>query len=176
MRIVASFVHAPGRFAPWLALGVATLGVVLAVAALAFAAHAWTLRSELPELEQRLERARKAAEEVAATPLPPAAELERLRARVAAINQVTGSGGDALTGVLQRLENHLPDDVALITLRYQRRQGEIVAVAETGRAELLTETLQRLERNAVFREVRLLRQSERSGGRGGVQFELRLKD
>ncbi len=176
MKITVSFVSVPGRLAPWLALGLTVAGVLLVVMASLFAARAWTLRTEQPELEERLERAKKAADEISETPLPARPELDRLRLRVAAINQITGSGGGALTDVLQRLETSLPDEVALVMLRYQRRQSEITVVAETSRADLLTETLQRLERNTVFREVRLLRQSERSGGRGGVQFELRLKD
>lgn len=176
MKITITFVPLPGRLAPWLALGLAVLGVALVATASGFVLRGWVLRSEQAALETQLQRAKRAADEVAETPLPPRAELERLRTRVAAINRITGDGGEALTDILQRLETSLPDDVALATLRYQRRQKEITAVAEASRADLLTETLQRLERNAAFREVRLLRQSERSGGRGGVQFELRLKD
>lgn len=176
MKITASFVSRPGRSAPWLASGLVAAGVIQLIAALVFAVQGWGLRAEQTELETRLARAEQVAEEVAETPLPPQSALYQLRARIAAVNRITGSGGDALTGVLQRLETGLPDDVALISLRYQRRQQEILAVAETNRADNLSEVLQRLERNAVFREVRLVRQSERAGGRGGMQFELRLKD
>ena len=176
MKITASFVSRSGRSAPWLALGLVAVGVIQLIAALVFAVQGWGLRAEQTELETRLTRAKQAAEEVAESPLPPQSALYQLRSRIAAVNQVTGSGGDALTGVLQRLENGLPDDVALVSLRYQRRQREILAVAETNRADILSEVLQRLERNAVFREVRLVRQSERTGGQGGMQFELRLKD
>lgn len=176
MKITISFIPVPGRAAPWLALGFVAVSLLLMIAALALAVHGWSLRADQPELETRLERAQKAAGEVSETPLPPRAELERLQARVAAINQITGRGGDALTDVLLRLETRLPDDVALTTFRYQRRQKEMLAVGEADRAERLTDVLQRLQRDALFREVHLLRQSERSDGRGGVQFELRLKD
>ncbi len=176
MKITVSFVSRPGRSASWLALALAAVGVCLLIAAFVFAVQGAGLRAEQPELKSRLTLAKQAAEEVAETPLPPQSALHQLRARIAAVNQITGSGGDALTGVLQRLETSLPDDVALISLRYQRRQREVLAVAETNRADNLSEVLQRLERNAVFREVRLVRQSERAGGRGGMQFELRLKD
>ncbi len=176
MKLSVSFVSEPGRAAPWLALGLIALGVFMAISGFAFAWSGWALRAERPELETRLERAKKTADGVSETPLPPRAELDRLRTRVAAINQITGSGGMALTDVLLRLEGNLPDDVALTTLHYQRRQKELTLVADATRADILTEVLQRLERHGAFHEVRLLRQSERSAGRGGVQFELRLRD
>ena len=176
MKLSVSFVTAPGRTAPWLALGLIVVSVFMAISAFVFALSGWVQRAEQPELETRLERAKKAADEVSETPLPPRADLDRLRTRVVAINQITGVGGKTLTDVLQRLEASLPDDVALTTLHYQRRQKEITLVAEATRADILTEVLQRLESNGAFHDVRLLRQSERSSGRGGVQFELRLKD
>jgi hypothetical protein len=176
MKITVSFVSRSGRSAPWLASGLVAAGVIQLIVALAFAVQGWGLRAEHSELEARLARAKQTAEAVAETPLPPQPALYQLRSRVAAVNQVTGTGGDALTDVLQRLETNLPDDVALISLRYQRRQREILAVAETNRADMLSEVLQRFEHNAVFREVRLVRQSERAGARGGMQFELRFKD
>lgn len=176
MKITASFITSPGRTAPWLASTFAVAAFLQLIMALLFVVQGWDLRSEKTDLETRLERAKQTAEAVAETPLPPQPVLYQLRSRVAALNEVTGAGGNALTDVLQRLETALPDDVALVNLRYQRRQREIIAVAETSRADNLSEVLQRLEHNAVFREVRLVRQSERSGGRGGMQFELRLKD
>jgi len=176
MKITASFISRSGRSAPWLASGFVLMGIIQLIAALVFSVQGMGLRAEQTELEARLARGKQAAEEVAETPLPPQSALFQLRSRIAAVNQVTGSGGDALTGVLRRLETGLPDEVALVSLRYQRRQREILAVAETNRADNLSEVLQRLERNGVFREVRLVRQSERAGGQGGMQFELRLRD
>lgn len=176
MKIAASFIPRVGRSAPWLALGMGVVAIALLVAALAFALQGRELRAERTDLESRLTRAKQTTQEITETALPPQAALYQLRTQVATVNQITGSGGEPLTDVLQRLETSLPDDLALISIRYQRRLREIIIVAETSRADNLSEVLQRLERNAVFREVRLVRQSERAGGKGGMQFELRLKD
>lgn len=172
----STFIPRVGDSAPWLALGFVILAVSMFVLATGFAMQGQELRAEQIDLEARLVKAKKTAEEITETALPPPSTLFQLRTRVASINQVTGLGGEPLTDVLQKLENSLPDDIVLVSLRYQRRQREIVAVAETNRADNLSDVLQRLERNGLFREVRLVRQSERAGGKGGMQFELRLKD
>lgn len=171
-----SFVPRAGYSAPWLALGFLIVGTGLFVLAAIFALQGRGLRAEQADLEARLVKAKQNAQEITETVLPAASVLFQLRARVATVNQITGFGGEPLTDVLQRLESNLPDDIALISIRYQRRQREIVTVGETHRADNLSDVLQRLERNAVFREVRLVRQSERASGKGGMQFELRLKD
>lgn len=171
-----SFVPRAGYSAPWLALGFLIAGLGFLMLASIFALQGRALRAEQADLETRLLKAKQSAQEITETVLPEPSVLFQLRARVATINQITGFGGKPMTDVLQRLESNLPDDIALISIRYQRRQREIVTVGETHRADNLSDILQRLERNAVFREVRLVRQSERASGKGGMQFELRLKD
>lgn len=176
MRLTISFVRPPGRLAPWFAGGLLIASLLLMVAALAFVASAVRLRGDHAQLEQRVEQAQRVADGLTAVALPPRHELTALRARVFTLNQLTGTGGMSPQEALRHLEENLPDQVALTGLRYQRRQGELVIVAEAPRSDLLTDTLQKLERDPAFREVRLIRQGERSGERGGVQFELRLRN
>lgn len=176
MKIDASLVPVPGNTAFALALVFSVLSLFAILAALFVGTQGLILRSERAELEARYEKAKQSAAKVTEAALPPRAELVVLRDRVAALNGITGMGASSLTSILARLEGALPDEMALTTLRYRRREAEIHLLGETGRADQLTNAMQKLERDAGFRDLRLLRQGEGNGGRAGIQFEMTLRD
>lgn len=134
--------------------------------------------SAIDETKERLTQldARRAALG-ALPPLPSVAELERLKSRVAAINELSVTKGRRIVPLLVVVEELLPSDAWLVRLNYKAREGETVLVAEAERAETLAKLLVNLERSLRFSEVLLVRQAPQGiDGRRSVQFEIRLRE
>ena len=182
MKIALSFIEHPGR---WVRATVTVLvASAVALLALAFwaAAAAHAVRSELPELRERLAKAGPGTKapvrtkESAAT-LPPAASLEMLRRRVAGMNALFGHTGQPLLHNLVLFERLLPANARLVSLHQASETGTVTIVAEAESHEALAQFLQNLEGSGRFAEVLLVRQSQHSGRGGSVRrFELRLKE
>lgn len=134
------------------------------------------LRSELPELRERLPKLEAAAAAASHQELPPEQEMIEIRDRVARLNAITQTRGLTTLALLTKLETLLPGDAVLAGVRHRARDGELVVVAQAANAEILSKLLQRLEEDVQFESVVLARQKEvNDGGRVAVQFEIRAK-
>ncbi|MBI5783120.1 MAG: PilN domain-containing protein [Gammaproteobacteria bacterium] len=179
MKITASFVPVVPPLASVLAGAFLLTGLLLAGASawlvvdtVAKAREKAVLTERLTDIESRLrERALIEA-------LPPLEEMAALRQRAAAVNTLTEIRGWPATALLARFEEWLPDEVSLVSLRHRIKDGEIVLVAESENADLLTGFMHRLEKEPHFSEVLLSRQGAPAGGRDNklLQYELRLRE
>lgn len=178
MKIETNFTAPIRALAARAALATWVLALVLGGGAVALALDAAVKEAEVEESRERLAHleARRAA--LGETPdLPSAAEIAALRERTATVNALSVTDGRRLTPLLALFEELLPEGAWLASLHYKGREGEIVLVAESERAEQLTEFLLQLERSLRFSEVLLSRQSPVGAkGRRVIQFELRLKE
>ena len=176
MKITINFATPLGRAAPYLA-GVSVLLAVLAgTGSVALFLSARGIRADMPSLEERLAHYRdRAAPSVAG--LPPEDRLAALRARVQAMNGLTGASGLPLPTLLAHLEKQIPDGVWLVNLQLRSREGEAKLIAEADRAALLTEFMDRLEHSGYFSQVLLTRQAQRGEGeQRAIEFEIQLRE
>lgn len=178
MKIQASLVTPPRPLAFALAAALWTLSFVLLAATGWLAWAAVQQRAELPELEARVAQLERQVQQ--ATPhaaLPATPELIATKERVAALNALSQVHGWPAPVLLARLEEWLPDQAWLVSLHQRVRTGEVLLVAESPSAELLTTFLLKLEKEPHFAEVLLSKQAQRAGRHASlVQFELRLKE
>lgn len=182
MKTALSFIPHPGR---WLKVVTAFLYCSAAgIIALGFWAvvSASTVRSELPDLRERLAKAvaetrTPAQKNVGEAALPPDDVLNALRQRVAGMNVLLGHSGAPLLDRLVLLEKLLPVNARLVSLHHVSETGTVTLFAESESHEALALFLQNLEASGQFAEVLLLRQSQPAGRAGALrQFELRLKE
>lgn len=178
MKIETNFVTPFHRLA--VPLAAASWGVVLALAvSLAWLAFdAFEKRGEIPELRERLAQLVSRQQQTeASNKLPPVAELQTVKQRVAALNGLLPAQTHSVFSLLDDLEALVPDRVWLSAVLYRPRAAEVQLVAESESAEALTGFLLRLEKTARFSEVMLTRQAQQGAHeQRTVQFELRLKE
>jgi hypothetical protein len=133
-------------------------------------------RAKMPDLQQQLASMTTAGPAVAARPMPSAQELAQTRDRVAAINAAAQTRGVSPPSLLARLEALLPQKAWLASFHHRAADGEVLLVAAAASAGPLSGFLLALERDPLFEEAMLMREMQPSGsGKGGVQFEIRLK-
>lgn len=178
MKITASFLPPWRNWAPALLAVLTLAGLFSAGVAAWFATDGLgkhrdniVLRTRLADLDSRLR------DQALIEPLPPVGEMAEMKQRIAAINALTESRGWPAPLLLARLEEWLPDEVSLVSVRHRVKDGEAVLIAESDSAETLTAFLQRLEKEPHFSEVLLSRQGNPSARDAKLlQFELRLKE
>jgi hypothetical protein len=176
MKITASLITSPTRWQRPLAIGLWLAALGLLGSAGYMLQEAATARSDIPAALRRLSVLEPQLAAAKNNQLPPAGDLAAMRQRVGALNAISGPRGATSTALLAWLEQHLPGDVALASLQYRARDGEVVLVAESAGAETLTKFLLRLETEPRFTDVMLTRQGARGQDKaGGVQFEIRLR-
>lgn len=178
MKIRTNLLQGHRPFAVHLVAGPAwLLAAALGIGASVLVADTFGLRAGRVELEQHLVRVDTARAGAAATAsLPPAAELDAMTRRVAALNALAEVSGLDTAELLLWLEAHLPEDVQLTRLHHRAREGSVLLVAEAWRAEPLAKLLGELEKAPHVDAVLLVRQGTRGvQGRGEmVQFEIRI--
>jgi len=178
MKVTTNFAAPIQRLTPPLAAALWGLGLVFVVAAIWLAADAVGLRRENAALRERLAQLEtKQPRAVSPVALPPLAEMNALRQRVATVNTLSGVRGRPVTALLADLEDLLPDQAYLVSLHHKAREGEALLVAEAYSAETLTAFLLKLEKDQRLAEALLVLQATRDarGGRA-VQFEIRIKE
>ena len=182
MKITTNLISPPGKFAPYIAIGLWLLSAALLMLAVFLWLRVGQLHQEVPALKTRLEQFNSRLRGVDAVMLPPHEQLMAVKESIASINQLSGSHNGSLLSTLAKLEAQLPHDVSLVELTYRRRAGEIQITAEAVRSEVVGKLLQDMERSGYFSEVLLVRQASNSqasnAGKnsGRVQFEIQLKE
>jgi Tfp pilus assembly protein PilN len=176
MKITTNFVASPTRLVrPLAAVLWGLVGLVVSVA-LWLAQAAIDARDEIPALRERLAQLEQRQREIATPEKPPAAELQDLKQRVAALNALSGNRGRPVTTLLADLERWLPDQVWLVSLHDRVKGGEVLIIVEANSVKPLTVFLVRLEQQPRFSEVLLVKQTPQGTQRRSIQFELRLKE
>ncbi len=176
MKITTNFVGPAQRAVKPLIAGLWAAALAFAGGAIWLLAEGVSVRSELPELQQRLARVEKLAQDasVKGTPLPPAQQLAQTRERVMRINAVAQSKGLSTGALLSELEAQLPRDAWLVSLHHRATEGQAVIMAAAASDEPLAGFLLKLERDPLFEQAMLVRELQ-PAGKAGVQFEIRLK-
>jgi hypothetical protein len=177
MKIQTSLISARPYLANVAIVTLAILSVALLVVSLRLVFATQEMRTEEPQLRERLSRLTSQIEGIAARKsLPPIAELDTTRQRVAALNQLISLKGWTTPRLLAWFEASMPDNVYLVSFHHRPRDGEVLLVAESSSAEALTTLLLRMEKESQFSEVLLNRQGIRSGaGASTLQFEVRVR-
>lgn len=172
MKISTNFVYP-------LQLAVMPVVIAMWLAAAGFAAGAgWlldeaaTLRSDLPQLKQRLERAEKTDTVTSQEHMPTAQELSQTRNRIAKINAAARTAGVQSAVLLNRLETLLPPEAWLASLHYRATEGEVRMVVSAKNIQTLTSFLQKLEHDPLFEEVMLMHEMQAAAN---AQYEIRMK-
>src|SRR5262249_54988662 len=123
MKLAISFVPRPWR---WQA--VATVAAVLAMsmlsAAVVLGLEYRSLGEDRALLERRLERVARQISNQPHVELPPVAERDALRARVATLNAQGAAKGWSTAQLLVWLEGQMPADVRLVSIHHKSREGE----------------------------------------------------
>lgn len=177
MKIITNFVSPPGKYAPYLAIGLWLFSAALILLAVFLWLRVGQLHQEVPALQTRLEQFNSRLGSSDTVALPPRNELMAVKESIASINQLSGSHNGSLLSALAKLEAQLPHDVSLVELSYRRRAGEIQMTAEAIRSEVVGKLLQDMERSGHYSEVLLVRQSSNLDNNSGrVQFEIQLKE
>ena len=177
MKITTNLISRPGKFAPYMAIGLWLLSATLMLFAVILWLRVGQLYQEAPALKTRLEQFNNRLRGVDAVMLPPRDELMTLKESIASINHLSGSHNGSLLSTLAKLEAQLPPDVNLVELSYRRRAGEIQMTAEAVRSEVVGKLLQDMERSGHYSDVLLVRQASNRGNNSGrVQFEIQLKE
>jgi hypothetical protein len=153
------------------------LGTALAVAALAgLLAHRAELEARLPAMEARLERLAARRDALPAAALPPADALAALRDRVARIDALAGAPAQPPLAVLGAVEQALPPEARVVSLRLDVEAQVLGLVAEAPDSAALAALMTRLEQAGPFGAVHLERQQEvGTQSRRRVRAELRLR-
>jgi Tfp pilus assembly protein PilN len=176
MKITTNFVASPKHLVRPMAAVLWGMAGLVAAVALWLAQAAIDTRDEIPALRERLAQLEQRQREITTPEKPPAAELQDLKQRVAALNALSGNRGRPVTTLLADLERWLPDQVWLVSLHDRVKGGEVLLVAEANSVEPLTVFLVRLEQQSRFSEVMLVKQTPQGTQRRSIQFELRLKE
>ncbi len=176
MKITTNFVASPARLVRPMAVVLWGLACLIVAVVLWLAHAAIEARNEIPDLRERLSQLDRRQHELTAYEKLPAAELQDLKLKVAALNALSGSHGRSAPSLLADLEQWLPDRVWLVSLHDRSKDGEVLLVAESESVEPLTVFLLRLEQQSRFSEVLLVKQTPQSAPRRTIQFELRLKE
>ena len=176
MRIIATFIKAPGAVVPALVASW-TIAALLACACAWLVADTLELRSQLPLTARRLSILQRQSTAAPKTPLPSQAQLSGMRDRVHAINNLSGARGWTTAQLLSWLEHNLPREVHLVALHHKAKEGEALLTAEAANAAALTGFLAGLEKEPAFSEVLLSKQSTHTaeGSTPAVQFEIKLR-
>jgi hypothetical protein len=176
MRIIATFIKAPGAVVPALVASW-TIAALLACACAWLVADTLELRSQLPLTARRLGILQRQSTAAPKTPLPSQAQLSGMRDRVHAINNLSGARGWTTAQLLSWLEHNLPREVHLVALHHKAKEGEALLTAEAANAAALTGFLAGLEKEPAFSEVLLSKQSTHTaeGSTPAVQFEIKLR-
>jgi hypothetical protein len=174
MKLVFSFAPRPWR---WQSVaGIASvLAVILLVAAVMLALEYRDIRDDRALLDRRIERVGRQISNLPRVELPPVAERDALRGRVAVLNAQGAAKGWSTAQLLVWLEGQMPADVRLVSIHHKSREGEAVLVAESANAASLTALLQRLEHEPAFAEVLLAKQGGRTADIDAVRFEIRVR-
>lgn len=174
MKITINFSAPAGRMTPYLAGVFLLLSVVAIVVSFVLYVSAHQISSEVPELEERLQRYRS-REIRQPTDLLPHDGLVELRARVRKLNELASTTGQTLSVLFSHLERMIPDGVWLVTLHYRSRENETRLVAEARQSDQLTEFMGKLESSGLFSQVLLTRRSQRAEDGHAIQFEIQLR-
>lgn len=177
MKITTNLISRPGKFAPYMVIGLWLWSAALILFAVFLWLRVGHLHQEVPALKQRLEQFNSRSGGVDPVTLPPRDELMAVKKSIAFINRLSGSHNGSLLSALDRLEAQLPHDVSLVELSYRRRAGAIQMTAEAVRSEVVGKLLHDLERSGHFSEVLLVRQSSNPDNHSGrIRFEIQLKE
>lgn len=106
-------------------------------------------------------------------------DLAALKSRISVVSSLLNGENNSLSSFLGRIELLLPEEAYLVSLQFRKNRnvGEVQIVAESARAEVLAEFMRRLEKEKVFAEVLLIRQSQHmSHDTKLVRFELRIRE
>lgn len=102
--------------------------------------------------------------------------FDKLKIRLAAINQLTEMTGQDVSVVLSHLEYLIPDQSYLLTLNYRSNTDELSLVIESSDVEKLTDFIESLEKDKLFGYISIVRQDHISRkGKAAVQFEVHVK-
>lgn len=176
MKIDTNFVVAPQptvrllQVLGWLAAS------VLLLLALWLLVDGYALRTEMPDLRERVARLAVADPPAAAQLLTTEQELARTRERVARLNALARTAAVPSAVLLREIETLLPAEAWLVRWHYRAADGALSLVAAAPRAEPLSVFLARLERSPWVEQALLLREAqaaERDGSR--VQFEIQVR-
>lgn len=174
MKITINFVARPWRWQ--MVAGVAGVAaVILLLAATLLGLQFGKLGDDRALLERRLDRVAQQIKTQPHVQLPPSAERDSLRERVAMLNAQGAAKGWSTAQLLVWLEGQMPADVRLVSIHHKSREGEALLVAESANAASLTSFLQRLEHEPAFAEVLLAKQGGRTADVDAVRFEIRLR-
>lgn len=139
-------------------------------------------RGEADDVRERLARLeaelRRHQEEVrAAQASVPGEAIKRYEAKVGAYNQILEASAFSWTGLLVELERSVPPFVSLGEIHPDLGTGQVNLRGVARSFDDLSLFLRGLEERIAFREVYLLRQTERKGtpgGQEGLDFSISL--
>lgn len=103
MKITTNFVASPVSLVRPMAAVFWGLACLFMVLALWLAHAAIEARNEIPALQERLAQLEQRQREITVPEKPPAAELQGLKQRVAALNALSGNQGGSVTTLLADL-------------------------------------------------------------------------
>lgn len=102
--------------------------------------------------------------------------FDKLKSRLAVINQLTEMTGQDVSLILSHLENLIPDQSFLLSLNYQSNADELSLLIESSDVEKLTDFIESLEKDKLFGHISIVRQDHVSRkGKAAVQFEVHVK-
>ncbi|MDO9384537.1 MAG: hypothetical protein Q7T86_16930 [Hyphomicrobiaceae bacterium] len=108
--------------------------------------------------ERRVARLREAVAQAktAAADAPAVEVFAALRDRITALNALDYGATPSVGGLLDTLEQTLPNDAVLINMDYDRNKGAADLVATSTNSQELTRLFDVLDDHAMFSKVRLL--------------------
>lgn len=108
-----------------------------------------------------------------ASQLPASQEFERLRGRIANLNQLDANTGVSVGGLLDSMESILPDRVVVTSLSYDRAVSSVDLSAVSLSSEDLTSFFDALHRTKLFSQVRLVEKIQVDLN-GSIQTQVRI--
>ena len=179
MKLKTNFIYGAERFrviayyAAW-ALVAACLGFVLF-----FAFSGVYMRTDMASLDKKLDLAK--AEYASMPPSdrgPDRQSLETLREKVAGINRLKMGSSEGISRILASLEKITPEGIYFTGISYNLEDNAITMDARTSSAGKISDFMEALEKEPLFRQVSLEKQSQRESATGirVVDFSVRAAE
>lgn len=162
----------PARAACAVSFALALAAGLSAVVLVADAARLERLVGEAEAREARLLQ-QVAAVRQAAREAPAADVFTALRARIAALNELDYGNTPAVGGLLDTLEETLPDEAVFTNIDYDRARGQADLVAIGSQSDGLTKLFNSLDGHALISKARLLDKKQVAAA-GATQTQVHL--
>lgn len=175
VKIQTSFVPRRRRLIPALSLGLCVAALGVFGFCVGMIAAKTDMANQRLQMEQRVISLSQKREALTGLQIqiPSAQDVQELNRRIAVVSGPGYAQGHSAAKMLVHLEQLLPAQAYLVSLRYKGKRGEVAFVAESDDKSTLTEFLKGIEKDRYFREVLLTRQAQ-AGANGQHQFEFRL--